>query len=139
MNMRELLQNSEAGSAVAQCVLRVSFSEGTEVQVDYQKAFRFLSAAADPGASRAIFNLARMHAEGLGIPRNPPEAIRFYESIGKAEFLAAIELGRIYSRGMGVANDEANASHWYLAAVALHDRVPDGKERREAKAYLKGR
>jgi TPR repeat protein len=139
MNIRELHQNSEAGSAVAPCVQCVCFSEGTEFEVDYQKAFRFLSAAADRGASRAIFNPARMNAEGLGIPRNSPEAIRLYESTGKAEFLAAIELGRIYSRGMGVAMDEANASHLYLAAVALHGRDPDREELRKAKAYLNGR
>jgi TPR repeat protein len=113
--------------------------EGTEVEVDNQKAFRFLCAAADQGGSRAIFNLARMHAEGLGIPRNPHETIRLYESMGEAEFLAAIEVGRIYSRGVGVAIDEANASQWYLAAVGLKDHVSDCGELRGAKAYLNRR
>jgi uncharacterized protein len=117
----------------------VCFFEGTEVEVGNQKAFRFLSAAADQGGSRAMFNLARMHADGLGIPRNPDETIRLYESIEEAEFLAAIEVGRIYSRGVGVAIDEANASQRSLAAVALKDHVPDCDELREAKAYFNKR
>jgi TPR repeat protein len=136
MDIRELHQKAESGSAVAQCVLGICYLDGTEVQVDYQQAFQFLSAAANQGVSRAVLNLARMHAQGLGIPRNPHEAIRLYESVGDFEFLAAIELGRIFSGGVGVALDEANASRWYLAAVAQEDRVADCDELREAKAYL---
>jgi TPR repeat protein len=139
MDIRELHQKAESGSTVAQCVLGICYLDGTEVQVDYQMAFRFLSAAANQGASRAVLNLARMHAEGLGIPRDPHKAIRLYESVGEVEFLAAIELGRIYSQGVGVAVHEANASRWYLAAVAQEDRVADCDELREAKAYLNKR
>jgi uncharacterized protein len=139
MDIRELHQKAESGSTVAQCVLGICYLDGIEVQVDYQKALRFLSSAANQGASRAVLNLARMHAEGLGIPKDPHEAIRLYESIGEVEFLAAIELGRIYSRGVGVAVDKVNASRWYSAAVAQEDRVADCDELREAKAYLKNR
>jgi uncharacterized protein len=136
MDIRELHQKAESGSVVAQCVLGICYLEGTEVQADYKKAFELLSTAASRGASRAVLNLARMYAEGLGIPKNTQEALRLYESVAKVEFLAAIELGRIYSRGIGVAIDKENASRWYVAALEQRDGVGDCDELREAKAYL---
>jgi TPR repeat protein len=136
MNILELHQKAEAGSIVAQTVLGVYYLEGIEVPHDYQKAFRYLSAAAKRGASRAVLNLARMYAEGLGVPKDPDEAVRLYEAIGQVEFLAAIELGRIYSRGLTVPVDETKAARWYSAAVAQESNVADCDELREARAYL---
>src|SRR2546426_463005 len=96
MNIPDLQREAESGSVVAQSILGACYLYGIDVEVDYEQAFRLLSASASAGASRSIVNLARMHAEGLGIPRNLPEAIRLYEVAAKAgEFLAQIELGRI--------------------------------------------
>jgi TPR repeat protein len=78
-----------------------------------------------------------MYSEGLGIPQNLPEAIRLYEVAAAAgEFLAQVELGRIYSRGLGVTADPAAAQRWYSTAVAHDNTVLDGEALREAKAYL---
>jgi TPR repeat protein len=101
MNIRGLHERAESGNATAQCVLGVCYLDGLDVGVDYQKVFRLLSAAAACGLSRAVVNLARMYAQGLGTTTNVDEAIRLYESVGRVEFLAAIQLGRIYSRGLG--------------------------------------
>ena len=89
------------------------------------------------GVPRALANLARMYAGGLGVPENVSEAIRLYESAAKAgEFLAQIELGRIYSRGIGVVADATTALRWYSAAAAQEKEVADCEELREAKAYV---
>jgi len=136
MNIRELHQSAESGSAAAQCVLGVCYLDGMEVDVDYQKAFKLLSTAAAHGLSRAVVNLARMYAQGLGTTASVHEAIRLYESVGKVEFLAAIELGRIYSHGLGVPADRAKASSWYQAAISQQDSDADCDELREAKTYL---
>ena len=90
---------------MAQSILGISYLYGNEVEVDYKEAFKFLSAAARQGASRAALNLGHMYAKGLGIPKNMPEAIRLFEAVGKPEessdaFAARIELGRIYSSGL---------------------------------------
>ncbi len=69
MNISELRKEAESGSVVAQSVLGICYLHGTEVQVDYQEAFRLLSAAAERGAPRAVANLARMYALGWGFPR----------------------------------------------------------------------
>ncbi len=81
--------------------------------------------------------LARMHAEGLGTPKNPIEALGLYESAARCgEFLAQVELGRIYSRGIGVPSDPEKALQWYSAAAAQASKVHDGEELQEAKNYI---
>jgi len=113
--------------------------DGIDTEVDYAEALRFLSAAAEKGAPRAMAGLGRMYAEGLGVPRNPAEAVRLYEaSANRGEFLAQIELARIFSRGLGVAVDSQLALKWYSAAAAQEDRVGDGKDIQEATAYVAG-
>ncbi|MGH9571023.1 MAG: tetratricopeptide repeat protein, partial [Candidatus Angelobacter sp.] len=93
--------------------------------------------AADKGAPRALSNLARIYYEGLGVLKNLAEAIRLFEAAATAgEFLPQIELGRIYSRGLGVARDDNLAKRWYLAAVAQEGGIGDCDELREAKAYI---
>src|SRR5262245_10751081 len=115
MNIPELQQKAESGSVVAQSTLGICYLYGREVEFNYQEAFRLLSAAKDKGASRAVVNLAHMYAEGLGVPKDLPTAIRFYEAVANAEVPAQLELGRIYSLGMGVpANPEA-ALRYYSA------------------------
>jgi len=60
MNISELRKEAESGSVVAQSVLGICYLHGTEVQVDYQEAFRLLGSAAERGAPRAVASLARM-------------------------------------------------------------------------------
>jgi len=136
MNILDLQRKAESGSGVAQCVLGIAYLDGVDVAVDYDKAFRLLTAAAAQGRSRAVLALARMHANGLGVPVNLQEAIRLYETVGRVEFLAAIELGRIYSRGVGIPTDPSKASSWYQVAVALGCESQEGEEILEAKQYL---
>jgi len=136
LNIEDLREQAESGSHVAQCLLGVCYLDGTDVAVDYKQAFRLLSEAASNGVSRAILSLARMYAEGLGITQNVAEATRLYKSVAKVEFLAAIELGRIYSSGVAVGADRNQARQWYLLATEYENRVGDCEEIREAKAYL---
>jgi TPR repeat protein len=136
MDIAELKRKAAAGSCVAQGILGVHYLEGIGVDVDYQEAFRLLSAAANQGASRAIANLADMYAQGLGIPQDIAKAIQLYERVGKVEFFAAIALGRIYSNRVGVPVDLDQAFEWYSAAVAFEGRVADCDELSEAKAYV---
>ncbi|HSY60180.1 MAG TPA: tetratricopeptide repeat protein [Terriglobales bacterium] len=139
MNINDLQQKAESGSIPAKSILGICYLDGLDVDIDYAKAFQLLSEAAANGASRAIVNLARMYAQGLGVPADIREAIRLYESVGNFEFLAAIELGRIYSRSLGVASDRSKAAHWYGIAVSQQSTVVDCDELREAKAYLAGK
>jgi TPR repeat protein len=134
-------RKAEAGSCVAQGVLGACYLYG--VEIDYQEAFCFLSAAAEQGASRAVLNLRHMYAKGLGIPQNTEGSIRLFEAVaGPADssdaFAPRIELGRIYLRGAGVPVDSDEAFQWYSAAIALAPAGSDSDELREAKAYVAG-
>lgn len=140
LNIPELRQEAESGSVAAQGILGICYLNGIEVEINYQEAFRFLSAAAKRGAPRPVVNLARMYAQGLGIPKDVPEAVRHYEkaaSAGEFPSLAElVELGRIYSRGVDVPADPDAALRWYSEAAACEGNVPDCQELHEAKAYL---
>ena len=146
MNIHELRKGADSGSGVDQSVLGLCYLYGVDVQVDYKEAFRLLSMA---GTSRAVTNLARMYAEGLGIAKDTAEAIRLYKAVGRSEFRAQLELGRIYSRGLGVPIDPVEAFKWYSAAAArddgdcVDDRINAAfvgsgtfEEVQEAKAYI---
>ena len=137
MDIRDLRQKAESGSCVAQSILGACYLDGIDVEADYQEAFRLLSMAAGQGASRAVVNLARMHAEGLGTRRNVHETIRLYKSVANVEFLASAEPGRIYSRGLGVPTDPDEALKWYTAAAEWKG-IDDCEELREAKAFVEG-
>jgi uncharacterized protein len=112
-SIEEKRRKAEAGSCVAQTILGISYLYGHDVEVDYKEAFRFLSAAANQGASRAVLNLGIMYAKGLGIPQNVPEAVRLFEAVATPSdssdaFAARIELGRLYSSGLGMSVEDPN-------------------------------
>jgi TPR repeat protein len=137
MDIDDLTNRAESGDVVAQGVLGICYFNGTDVEIDYSKAFRLLSAAADRGASRPIAYLGRMYAEGLGVPRVLSTARVLYERAARrGEFLAQVELGRMYSQGATDVADHESALKWYLEALKQEDRVYDCEELREAKAYV---
>ena len=96
MDIPQLQEEAAAGSVGAQAVLGGCYLYGFEVEVDYDRAFSLLSAAAERGASRAIALLAEMYAQDLGIPRDIHKAVSLYEKAAeRGEFFAQVELGRI--------------------------------------------
>ena len=121
---------------MAQTVLGICFLNGIDVEVNYQEAFRLLSAAARQGTSRSVVNLARMYEEGLGVEKDLAEAIRLYKTVAKVEFFAQIALGRIYSSGKSVAADRDEAMRYYSLATEWGTRVVDCEEMREAKEFV---
>jgi uncharacterized protein len=141
MNIDETRRKAEAGSCTAQTALGISYLYGYGVEIDYGEAFRLLSAGASQGASRAILNLGHMHARGLGIPKNVPEAIRMFEAVAipsdsSDAFAARIELARLYSSGLVIPVDIVKALYWYKAALALAIDENDSEDVREAKDYV---
>jgi localization factor PodJL len=140
-NIDEMHRNAKAGSCVAQTFLGLSYLHGYEVEVNLGEAFKFLSAAANQGGSRATIGLASMYAKGLGVPRNLIEAIRLFESVaappnGSDAFTARIELARLYLHGSGIPVDVEKAANWYEAAIAISTGKEDPEDLREARSHL---
>ena len=113
MNITDM-RRAEAGSCAAQSALGACYLHGEDVDTDYKEAFRYLSAAAEQGVSNAVLNLGHMYAEGLGVPQNMPEAIRLYESVGRATSSTGTLLLRESSLAESLHSERA-----YLSIEAL--------------------
>ena len=81
MTIGERRQEAEAGSCVQQSILGLSFLYGDEVTVDYREALHWLTLAANQGASRAMLNLGRMYAQGLGVDVDVARAIELWDRL----------------------------------------------------------
>jgi uncharacterized protein len=137
MDLLELRRKAKSGNCASQSILGCYYLYGGDgIAVDYEQALRFLSAAGDQGASRAIANLAYMYERGLGTPQDLTKAIQLYERVGNVEFFAAVALGRIFCKGLGVPTSPERALQWYSVAAAFEGRVADCEELNEARAYV---
>lgn len=147
-DLAEVRRKAEEGSPVNQGYLGWAYLYGRDVEIDYEEALRWLSAAAyEGGAARPWIHLGRMYEEGLGVPRDINEAIRHYRTVQKAEPRAALALARIYAKGDGVPADPAEALRLY-SLVAEYESLNHNPEVvafagavtpaevEEAKAYL---
>ena len=98
---------------------------------------KWLTAAADQGAPRALVNLGRIHEQGLGTSQDLEKARLLYERAARSgEFLANIYLGRLYRHGRGIPEDEQAARQWYLKAIEMTERVAACPEMNEAVAFV---
>lgn len=102
---------------------------------DYMRAAElFKTAWSKIGYDDAALALAKMNLYGLGMPKNPAQAISWLKEVTEARYdpgrdrqqfdpqyplvmsprsEAAFMLARIYERGIGVAKDAAQAKGWY--------------------------
>jgi TPR repeat protein len=71
-------------------------------------------AEANQGAASAQYNLGVMYANGVGVPENDAEAVKWFRKAadqGDAE--GQYNLGVMYDFGMGVPENDAEAVKWY--------------------------
>jgi TPR repeat protein len=82
VDIAELGKRAESGGCAAQTTLGLLYLYGEEpFGIDYEKALRFLSMAAEQGASRAIANLGDMYLNGLGTAKDVNKAIELYRRV----------------------------------------------------------
>ena len=73
-------------------------------------ALRLWSAAAEKGHVAAQYNLALLYANGSGVEKNDPEAIKWFRKSAQAGFpQAQRNLGFCYQEGRGVEQDASKA------------------------------
>jgi TPR repeat protein len=125
IDFAESLKGAKEGSPVKQGFVGWCYLYGRYVEVDYQQAFRWLSAAAEQRASRPFIHLGRMYAEGLGMPQDVLEAIRRYRAVEKVEPRAQLGLAQIYAQGNGIPADPIEALRLYTAVAACDYVHPD--------------
>jgi TPR repeat protein len=141
MDLQERQSEAEAGNVVAQSILGISYLYGEGVPQDYAAALRWLTAAAERGASRPTFHLGRMHEEGWGVPMDYKKAGQFYQrAADRGEWLAYVHLARLYryGRGTGTLVNAQAALEWYKFAVSESATIGSCPELDEARDYVNG-
>ena len=89
---------------------------------DYARAFRIWKPLADRADTSAQYNIGLMYANGLGVPRNDAEAVKWFRLAAKAGIAGALaNLGFMYEAGLGVAQDNSQAVSWYGKAAEKGD------------------
>jgi TPR repeat protein len=132
---------AERKDADSEYRLAMLLAEGLGGEKDQAAATRWFRRAAEDGSLDAQYKLgqltrsnmnavgsgyfqfeaARAMAEGRGMEKNLPMAIKLLEKSAEAGYPPAfLALGRIYARGDGVAKDETKAQGYYEQAIA-HD------------------
>ena len=85
---------------------------------DYATALKEFTPLAESGVPTAQAALGAMYMDGLGVPRNIPEALRWLGLAADQGMAAAqLRLGTLYLLGDGVAPDSVKASQWFKAAA----------------------
>ncbi|MDX1493749.1 MAG: tetratricopeptide repeat protein [Longimicrobiales bacterium] len=89
------------------------------------------------GDVEALFLMGTAYDEGLGVPVDHAEAMRWYRrAAARGHVLAAHNLGNMYREGRGVAVDHGAAARWWMRAARAGDAIP---ALRLGEAYEEGR
>ncbi|NJN14613.1 MAG: PDZ domain-containing protein [Planctomycetes bacterium] len=84
----------------------------------YDDAHGVLAPLAQRGEPRALFLLAYLVREGLGVPKNPQKACELYRASAEAGFPPGMNLLAIcYREGLGVKQDFKAAMEWFQKAA----------------------
>lgn len=92
------------------------------------KAFEYIKRAADMGNKDAMFALAQMYEEGIGVTQNYGAAFLLYNNLNNPK--AKIRLGVMYLEGLGVKQNDKKAAYYFYRVFIEDDNAT-------AKKYLK--
>ena len=84
---------------------------------DYATALKEFRPLAEQGNADAQFNLGFMYENGLGVPQDYAEAVKWYRNAAEGQASAQYNLGNMYREGRGVPQDDAEAAKWYRKAA----------------------
>jgi TPR repeat protein len=85
---------------------------------DYASAAKEFTPLAEQGNAIAQHNMARLYANGLGVPKDIDKALYWYDkSTAQGYAPAEFGLGLMYSSGDGVPKDPVKAAYWWQKAA----------------------
>jgi TPR repeat protein len=115
-------------AAAAICLQISLFASATHA--DFRQGLEFFQAGnhaqaalswqedAEAGEAASQRNLGLLYLNGLGVPKNPVEAARWFKAAADQSFApAAANLADLYLRGTGVAVDRAKAAEYMRVAA----------------------
>jgi TPR repeat protein len=123
---------AEKGYAKAQNNLGYVLMHYSLVQ-DFPEAVEWFQKASDQGYADAIHNLGDANERGLGTVQDYEAAANLYRRSAELGSLpkAAASLARLYWKGLGVKQDDAQAYAWFLLAMSSANtpsRSPEADE-----------
>lgn len=129
---------ASAGYAPAQFKLGNAYEKGSGVVRDIAQAKSWYGRAADMGNTRAMHNLAVLHAENPAANGRPDfvtaaSAFRRAAEYGVRD--SQYNLAVLYARGLGVSQDLVQSYLWFSAAAAQGDEEA-GRKRDEVAGKL---
>ena len=108
------------------------FLYGTDdMEPDFAEAYRLFMEEAEIGNALAMFDLGRMHMDGLGVEMNMDAAQEWYakaltaflevESNESSPYIQ-YRIGKIYAAGLGTQQDYLEAADWFHMATAKNHK-----------------
>jgi TPR repeat protein len=102
-----------------------------DVDQDFKKAYQLFSDEAESGNALALYDIGRMHHDGLGKEISEEIAQQWYaRALSVFKEVEAIKpkpyvqyrIGKMYAAGQGTAQDYAEAAGWFQEAVAKNHK-----------------
>lgn len=103
------------------------FLFGTDdIVPDFEQAFSLLQAESQNGNVLAVFDLGRMHADGLGVEMDIDKAQEYYtQALNDFELLEhrkpwkyiEYRIGKMYSQGLGAEQDYKISAEWFAKSA----------------------
>ncbi|MBA3660840.1 MAG: sel1 repeat family protein [Gammaproteobacteria bacterium] len=103
---------------------------GCGVGQDYAMAFLLMREAAAKGNAQAMFEVGRLHMQGLGVTQNYPNALQWLSLAAGSPYYvvdAMFALGEVYEQGLGIQIDLQQALIWYAQAADKGHRAAKEK------------
>lgn len=107
-----------------------------DVNRDFEKAFQLFTREATAGNALAMYDLGKMHADGLGIKVDAEKSTQWYSKAFQAfnslettntkhATYLQYRIGKMYDAGLGTQQDYAKAAQWYTKAVKAEHKYAE--------------
>lgn len=107
-----------------------------DVNRDFEKAFQLFTREATAGNALAMYDLGKMHADGLGIKVDAEKSTQWYSKAFQAfnslettntkhATYLQYRIGKMFDAGLGTQQDYAKASQWYTKAVKAEHKYAE--------------
>ncbi len=102
-----------------------------EVEQNFSEAYRLFMEEAEIGNALAMYDLGRMHMDGLGVEMNADAAQEWYAKALTAFFevesnksspYIQYRIGKMHNAGLGTPQDYLKAADWFHMAVAKNHK-----------------
>jgi len=116
---------------------RADFAEGLAAldAGDFETALQAWRPLAEAGDAEAQVALAGLYRDGLGLPADLVQAVRWYRRAAEqGDAVAQLNLGDLYARGAGLPRDLVQAHLWLSLAAAQGRRWAETRRQEIATA-----